>query len=407
MQNSAFTTKKDIATEDPVSYSWLIWALSFGVWTFVALSATATMYQLYRLSGMPMKLGSTLALEFSQVLTYAPLTPFVFGFATRYPIERRNWIRRSLLYLGAGILFALAHVILRGAIYGVWDSQTHQRISIIWDAQVHHVHIRWHEFNELFIVNLVDDITGTFLPIVMIGHAISYYRRFRERELRSSQLESQLANAHLHALKSKLQPHFLFNTLHSISALMHNDVKAADMMMSRLGDLLRMSLENDSAQETTLRRELEFVNAYLQIEVIRFGDRLVTSLEVPDDMLDAEVPQLLLQPLVENAIKHGISKSSAKGKIQISTRQSNSHLELCISNSGPPLPDTSPLGWRKGFGLRATKERLETLYGADHVLEMKEKLEGGADVFVRIPFRVYTRPISYELSLETPTFTER
>jgi len=125
--------------------------------------------------------------------------------------------------------------------------------------------------------NLVDDITGTFLPIVMIAHAISYYRRFRERELRSSQLESQLANAHLQALKSKLQPHFLFNTLHSISALMHKDVQAADTMMSRLGDLLRMSLESDGAQETSVRRELEFVNAYLEVEAVRFGDRLVAS----------------------------------------------------------------------------------------------------------------------------------
>jgi hypothetical protein len=401
MQNRVAAREKDIAADTPVSSSWLIWALSFGVWTFVALSATATMYQLYRLSGMPMKLGSTFALEFSQVLTYAPLTPFVFGFATRYPIERHNWVRRSVLYLGVGILFALAHVILRGIIYGVWDSQTHQRISIIWDAQVHHIHIRWHEFNELFIVNLVDDITGTFLPIVMIAHAISYYRRFRERELRSSQLESQLANAHLQALKSKLQPHFLFNTLHSISALMHNDVQAADTMMTRLGDLLRMSLESDGAQETSVRRELEFVNAYLEVEAVRFGDRLVASFDVPADILDAEIPQLLLQPLVENAIKHGISKSSASGKIQISTTHSNSHLELRISNSGPPILDTARLGSPGGFGLRATKERLETLYGADHTLEIKQKPEGGADVFVRIPFRIYTRPISYELSLET------
>jgi sensor histidine kinase YesM len=303
--------------------------------------------------------------------------------------------------LGVGILFALAHVILRGVIYGMWDSQTQQRISLIWDSRVHHVHIRWRSFNELFTLNVIDDISGTFLPIVIMAHTVSYYRRFRERELRSSQLENQLANAHLQALKSKLQPHFLFNTLHSISALMHRDVKAADMMMSRLGDLLRMSLENDGAQETTLRRELEFVNAYLQIEVVRFGDRLVTSFEVPDGILDAEIPQLLLQPLVENAIKHGISKSSAKGEIQISAKRSNSHLEL--SNSGPPLPETAAFRLAKGFGLRATKERLETLYGADHVLEIKEKLEGGADVFVRIPFRVYTRPISYELSLETPT----
>jgi hypothetical protein len=294
---------------------WLIWAVSFGVWTFIALAGTGSIYQLYRSTGNPASFISTLGLEFSQILTYAPLTPFVFAFAIRYPLQRGNWLRRSLVYLAGGLVFTVAHVTLRGLTpYGFWDSQTHRWVSAIWDSQAGAFRIQWQMFEMLFFRNVVDDVTGTYLPIVLIAHAVCYYRRFRDRELRASELETQLAKAHLQALKSQMQPHFLFNTMHSISALMLTDVRAADKMMARLSDLLRMSMENAGIQLTTLSRELEFVTGYLEIEKVRFEDRLKLVLDIAPDTLDAQVPHFLLQPFAENAIRHGIAKRSAQGE---------------------------------------------------------------------------------------------
>src|SRR5262249_18890962 len=210
------------------------------------------------------------------------------------------------------------------------DSAHDRWISAIWDSDLHMFRIRWDIFRTMFYLNLVDDITGTYTPIVIIAHAVSYYTRFRERDRRTLQLEGQLAKAHLNSLKSQIQPHFLFNTLHSISALMLTDVQAADKMMSRLSDLLRMSLENDGIQITTLSRELEFVTCYLVIESIRFEDRLSVALDVSPDTLDAQVPHLLLQPLVENAVRHGIAKLTSPVEIKISSRHDGRTLHLTV-----------------------------------------------------------------------------
>jgi LytS/YehU family sensor histidine kinase len=153
-------------------------------------------------------------------------------------------------------------------------------------------------FERMFLSSVVDDVVTTYLPIVLIAYVARYYQRFRERELRTSQLQAQLEKARLQSLKSQLQPHFLFNTLNSISALMLTNVKAADRMITRLGDLLRISLQTAGTQMTTLSRELEFVNCYIEIEKVRFEERLKVSVDVAPETLDASVPHLLLQPLV-------------------------------------------------------------------------------------------------------------
>jgi LytS/YehU family sensor histidine kinase len=245
----------------------------------------------------------------------------------------------------------------------------------------------------------VDDITGAYIAIVLIAHAVSYYRRFKEKELRASQLEAQLAKTRLQTLKSKLQPHFLFNTMHSISALMLTDVVAADQMMSRLSDLLRMSLDAEGTQITTLSHELEFVNCYLEIEKIRFEERLNVVLDIAPETLDAQVPHLLLQPLVDNAVKHGISKLLAAGEIRISVTAQDGDLQLEISDNGPGFGSASYQ--RKGLGLRVTRERLESLYGQDQSMELLSPLEGGATVLVRIPFRAQSGESREEMPVAT------
>ena len=378
----------DAETSPAGDRPWLIWAVSFAVWSLVALAATVTIYKLYRTTDTPMRFMSTLGWEFCQILTYAPLTPFAFAFATRFPIRRENWGSRALLYLAGGLVFTVAHIALRGVTpYAYWDPKYREFASVIWDSHAHVFKVQWLVLQRQFFSGVVDDITGTFVPIVLVAHAVSYYRRFRERELHAAQLEGQLAKAHLQTLKSQLQPHFLFNTMHSISSLMLTDVQAADRMMTRLGDLLRMSLESAGTQITTLSRELDFLNCYLEIEKVRFAERLNVTLDIAPETLDASVPHLLLQPLVDNAVKHGISKLLAGGEIRITARGQDGELQIEIRDNGPGL-GTQTTFPASGLGLRITRERLESLYGQDQSVELLRLPGGGTVTRICMPFRV-------------------
>jgi two-component system, LytTR family, sensor kinase len=373
----------------PAVHPGLVWLISFGVWMLVALALTVESYAYWRTRGTPMSFASVLCSVLSQILTYAPLTPLAFALGTRFPIQRENWAKRSLLHLFFAIIFCIAHITLRGLTpYAQWDPKVGAYVSAIWNSQAHVFEIKWHIFKNLFQSNIVEDITGAYVPIVLVAYALSYYRRFRDRELHSAKLETQLAKSHLQALKSHLQPHFLFNTMHSISALMLTDVKAADKMMSRLSDLLRMSFENSGIQITSLSRELEFVTGYLEIEKIRFGKRLNVVLDIPPETLDAQVPSLLLQPLVENAIRHGLSKLSSGGSVWIIANQDGHDLLLRVKDNGIGLVKADDIPSRSGLGLRTTRERLLTLYGNEQSFEIHGAPAGGVEVCVRIPFRI-------------------
>jgi two-component sensor histidine kinase len=367
----------------------LIWAMSFAVWIVLGFIATGSVVELYRGEGSRIGFKEAVAMEFSQLLPFAPLTPLVFVLVARYPIRRRNWLRRSLLYTAGGIVFTAGHVLMRGFTpYGVYDPKIHGWRSAFWDYKTHALDVQWHVLGSMFFVNAFDDITGTYLPIVLVAYVASYYSRLKDRDRRAAELETQLAKANLQALKSQLQPHFLFNTMHSISGLMFTDVRAADTMMSRLSDLLRMSLEDGSDQITTLNRELEFANGYLEIEKVRFGDRMSVNLDISPETLDAQVPHLLLQPLVENAVQHGIAKLSSKGAVSISSRQNGESLWLTIWDNGPGYDGGDGLQSNTGVGISASQERLRTLYGADQSLTFRIPPNGGTEVTIRIPFRL-------------------
>jgi two-component system LytT family sensor kinase len=342
-----------------------------------------------------------LHLELSEIFTFAPLTPFVLALALLFPIKKGAWLRPSLLLLIGGVIFALTHVLLRGATHGVWDAGVRNFVPV-WNIQGHTVHVRWDLVKRLLMLNWLNDIAWTYAPIVVVAYAISYYQKFREREVRTAQLEVHLANAHLQSLKSQLRPHFLFNTMHSISALMLTDVHAADKMMTRLSDLLRMSLEDGALQMTTLNRELEFIGGYLEIEKIRFEDRLNVNLDIAAETLDAEVPHLILQPLVENAVRHGIAKRTAAGELRIQSTRDNDHLWLRVRDNGPGFAESSGSGSKSSLGVRATRERLQTLYGHDQNFSIRNLTEGGVEACVRIPFRVDARPSMYEIVSEDP-----
>lgn len=366
----------------------VIWAYSFGFWTFISLAATMTIFQMYRLTNGRMHLGTIAGMEFSQLLSYAPLTPFAFGLAARYPIERSNWKSRTLLHLAAALAFTIFHIVLRGMTpYAYWDPTHREWSSAFWDSRTHALRAPWFPLKSLFLASVVDDVTDTYAPILLIAQAITYYEKLQAKELRAAQLAAQLTKARLQTLRSQLQPHFLFNTLHSISALMLTDVIAADRMMTSLSDLLRMSLQNDGTELTTLNCEIEFVNVYLDIEKARFEDKLRTVFEIAPQCLDAQVPHLLLQPLVENAVRHGISKRSAPGEIRIVAKRENQNLNIWVRDNGPGLMNPAVEKSKRGLGLSVTRERLETLYGETQHCEIRNVSEGGAEVHLRIPFK--------------------
>jgi signal transduction histidine kinase len=223
------------------------------------------------------------------------------------------------------------------------------------------------------------------LLIVAIVHALDYYQQYEEKALAASQLEAQLMQAKLHLLKMQLNPHFLFNTLNSISALLHEDVEMADLMIERLGDFLRLTLDHSTTQEVTLREELEFVNCYLSIEQIRLQDRLHSRIEAEPQTLDARVPNLILQPIVENAIRHGIAPLTAPGSLEIRARQEEGALHISVRDNGPGLTAAIRTGGT-GRGLAITRARLEKLYGGAHRFELENAEGGGLVVTLEIPF---------------------
>jgi LytS/YehU family sensor histidine kinase len=216
-----------------------------------------------------------------------------------------------------------------------------------------------------------------------IAHAWNSYAVYWRRELRASQLETALTRAQLHSLKAQLHPHFLFNTLNSISALIPRDAEAADRMLARLGDLLRMALEDSGAQVATLERELRFVHTYLEIEQVRFGPRLAVRTEVEEGLERVTVPCLLLQPLVENALRHGVAKKAGPGSLAVRVQRAGAALRLEVEDDGPGLPAV----FKEGVGLANTKARLRRLYGADHAFRLERGQAGGVLVTIELPYR--------------------
>ncbi|MEP6719261.1 MAG: histidine kinase [bacterium] len=354
---------------------WLRLALIWGIWTFVGLVFTLQSYFTSYRSEQPMTLVDSAYLQFTWSYLWALTTPLVLWAASRIPIERSNWLRAALLHvpisLGLSIIVtAIGHVF----VWLYWGRMMGRPFSL--------------ERMTRFVVLNFSEGVGIYMLIALSSYAFSYYRRYRESQMRTFQLEAQLSHAQLQALKMQLHPHFLFNTLHSISALLNKDPESARKMITRLGDFLRLTLENSGSQEVTLEQEITFLRCYLEIERVRFQDRLVTRVDVPEQTLDAKVPNLILQPIVENAIRHGIAPRSTPGLIEIDAERRNSTLRIQVRDNGPGLPShrTSENMFKKGLGLANTEKRLEQLYGAAHLFDLSDHPEGGLVVTLEIPF---------------------
>lgn len=347
---------------------WARVILLFGCWTFLGLFFGSRLILSYGYSGQPFDWKLPLLMSLSVWYGWAVLSPAIFWLARRFSFESRRLWRNLAVHLFAGVLLSVIKVALDGAVLPL----------------VTGVAIRVNIARELH-PNLL-----TYWVLVGVLLGIEYYRKYRERELRASQLEARLVQAQLQVLKMQLHPHFLFNTLHAISTLMHRDVEAADRMLTRLSDLLRLTLETEGAQEVPLKQELEFLERYVEIEKARFGDRLHVALDIQPDTLDAQVPYLILQPLVENAIRHGIAPRSAPGRIEICAEHRDGLLRLQVRDDGAGLPEGGQDAVNSGIGLANTRARLEQLYGAAHRFELRNAAEGGLEVSLSFPFRAET-----------------
>jgi sensor histidine kinase YesM len=246
-----------------------------------------------------------------------------------------------------------------------------------------------------FPLQYQDELHAFFLLDVLVywavfgvGYAFDYRERYRERESQASELRAQLAQAQLESLKMQLHPHFLFNTLHTIAGLVRsNDKGPAVDMISGLSDLLRHALESADEQEVTFKEEVKFIELYLDIQKVRFSDRLTVRLEVAPESLEALVPNLILQPLVENAIRHGISHKNEPGLLLIKSYCENGDVHITVSDDGPGMPSDWRLEKSEGIGLANTDERLKHLYGNKYRFELRAGDHGGTTAAIRIPFR--------------------
>lgn len=354
---------------------WVRLAAIWGIWTFIGIVFTLQGYFTSFRSERPMPFMESFYLQMTWSYVWALGTSLVLWAAARLPIERSNWIRSALLHIPISIVLSVVLTALARVIIWVVLGYRMGR-QLTFQSTVN------------FVIGNFTEGIGIYLLIALMSYAYSYYQRYREGQVRTLQLEAQLSHAQLQALKMQLHPHFLFNTLHSISALLSKDVEAARKMITRLGDFLRLTLENSGSQEVTLQQEMEFLSCYLEIERIRFQNRLVTRIDLGDQTLDARVPNLILQPIVENAIRHGIAPRSTTGSIDISAKQLDGRLRLQVRDNGPGLPEhrTSQNQFKKGLGLANTETRLQRLYGADHLFDLSNDPAGGLIVTLEIPF---------------------
>jgi two-component system LytT family sensor kinase len=372
-----------VVLHDPDSRrAWLLkWGLIWSFWTMLGLLYTSQVYIAMTLEGMHHSFWRMLAWQLLGCWYFWPLmTPLILRLGRRFPLERGTLKRNLPVHLAASTILAAVHslqVSLSTILFRPFDQMMRPRP--FWTGY-------WGRFFEEYHLELI-----AYGMIIGVGYAFDYYARYREREFRASQLEAQLAQAQLQALKMQLHPHFLFNTLNAIAGLVRDRKdKAAVQMLAGLSDLLRHTLENAGKQEIPLREELDFLELYLDIQQMRFSDRLKVQMEVAPETLNARVPNLILQPLVENAIRHGIAARVSSGLIAVSARLVNGLLQLKVEDDGPGLKRDWRMEDGTGLGLSNTRERLEQLYGREHRFEVRNREGGGVEATLVIPWRVST-----------------
>ena len=352
-------------------------ATYFIAWTVVALATTELQYVAQpETSGRQYSVMVRLAL--ASCWLWALFTPLILAFARRFRIDRDTWPRTLPLHLAFAAVLTFVDVALMRAAAPYLNPDSYLAQGSLFVAGL----------RQLFVY------TVCYFVIAALAHVRYYAGLSYERDLRTAQLEAQLSTARLAALQGQLRPHFLFNTLNMIAEQVYTDPAGADAMLTRLGVLLRSSFVETDRELVPLRRELELLRSYVDIMQERFRGRLSFEITVDQDVLDALVPHFVLQPLVENAIKHGVEPREEGGRVTVTARRRGDSLALDVRDNGDGLVGVV----REGTGVRNTRERLQHLYGADRGrFSLTAGVNGGTVASVTIPFEVDDSPV--------PTYT--
>jgi two-component sensor histidine kinase len=339
---------------------WVAWLLVFAGWTALAVFFAASSSLTYVSTGRPPRFGFTLLMSLTEWYAWAALTPVVAWLAMRFRLRRGSVARSLAVHVPLGLLLAVLKLVITRILRAMLVGTT-----------------------GYFLIDNLATHYAIYWAIVAAVHALAYQRAGREDALRASRLEASLTDARLQLLKMQLHPHFLFNTLNTISELVHEDPATADRMITALSQLLREALHAGTVDVVELSRELDLLDKYIEIQRARFGDRLDVRMEIDDSARSGLVPNLILQPLVENAIRHGIGKRVRAGRIHVRARRSADRLVLEVEDDGAGLGAAD--AHREGVGLGNTRARLQELYGGDHSVEMLNMDAGGTCVRLIIP----------------------
>ena len=349
--------------------SWLNVPVYLALWSLPGLAALSFYYLNQTVTAAPLNWSFALVSTLPNWYIWALLMPVLVKIMRAKPLDGDNWVRVLLsvhvpVLLASMLIHSMANLLLFRAT-GIHDTMNVALYKVHFFSRVH---------GNIF----------TYAAILGLVTAYDYYRKFVSRETHAASLEVQLAQANLRALKMQIHPHFLFNTLHSIAALVRkSENKLAVNMLGQLGDFLRLALENKGQQEIPVEEEIDFLRRYLDIERVRFGDRLSVNIDIDPDVRSCFVPNLILQPIVENAIHHGIGPQTADGRISVTVQGDGDIVCMAVRDNGPGLKDPERL--RKGVGVANTQERLENLYGTNQEFSLRNADLGGLEVRICIP----------------------
>ena len=367
------SASSDLSASSRLRPRWHWWAAGFAIWTVLGFLAVLQNALFFRAMGEPVPWGSLIPVRLADWYTCALFTPLYFWLVRRYPLDEGSWLRSVPVHLGATVAFVVAKYAIYTPIYNALRPPERAARTI----------------GEMLAGSFIIE-NVIFWAMIGVIQAVESFRKLREREVQAAQLAGQLANARLDALTGQLHPHFLFNTLQGVSTLLHRDPAAADTMLTRLSDLLRRTLQQGGGHEVTLSEELELLELYLGIMRTRFADRLTVEIDVDEALGDALVPRFILQPLVENALRHGVERRGGAGLVEIRGRRDGASLLLSVRDDGPGTGGSGGHAPADGVGLSNTRHRLRQLYGDAQRLELSGGASGGFEVFIAIPFRVAT-----------------
>jgi sensor histidine kinase YesM len=351
------------------------WGLIFGAWAFIAIVFTIKHSISAASFGKEFSFINSIITQSVSCLGWVILTPLIIWTVERFLPEGKHSYRKLTLLILSGIGIVLLQTAYQAIVLPIFMPSYKFVGSTFWES-----------YRDMFISNW---LLSAALYIMTLGLILiaTFYKKYQKRELLSTRLEANLSRTRLQLLKMQLHPHFLFNTHNAISELIHNDPNTAEKMLTTLSDLLRISLDKLEIEEVPLQQELEFVEKYIQIEQMRFQERLKFKMNIDPETLDAIVPNMVLQPLIENAVKHGITPLAQGGTIELSCYRKGNQLYLRVSDDGVGLPEKNGKFVVKGIGLSNTKARLLHLYKDEQSFEINPNNEKGFTVLLKIPFK--------------------